>query len=375
MSFFQKVLSLAFLTFPVLVFFLPCVASHGCRNPVIFNFGDSNSDTGGFAAAMGYEFGYPYGRSFFHRSTGRLSDGRLVIDFLCENLKTNYLTPYLESLGPDFTNGANFAAGGATTLPRNVPFNLNVQLLQFTRFHNHSLQLHSKGLKKVIRDKDFRKALYTIDIGQFDLWVALNSFSYAEAIEKIPSFISEIRDAILAIYRLGGRKFWIHNTGPLGCLPAELATRKTNVTDLDQYGCIKSLNEGAKAFNAKLNHLCQELRIQINDSTVVYVDIYSIKYNLIANSTHYGFENPLTVCCGYGGAPYNFDHYIKCRDIIKGANLCEQRSPRINWDGTHYSEPANAFVASEILSTKYSTPRLKFNFFCNKSLNILQPSY
>ncbi|KAL8054607.1 hypothetical protein ABFX02_04G003800 [Erythranthe guttata] len=197
MSFFQKVLSLAFLTFPVLVFFLPCVASHGCRNPVIFNFGDSNSDTGGFAAAMGYEFGYPYGRSFFHRSTGRLSDGRLVIDFLCENLKTNYLTPYLESLGPDFTNGANFAAGGATTLPRNVPFNLNVQLLQFTRFHNHSLQLHSKGLKKVIRDKDFRKALYTIDIGQFDLWVALNSFSYAEAIEKIPSFISEIRDAIL----------------------------------------------------------------------------------------------------------------------------------------------------------------------------------
>lgn len=71
------------------------------------------------------------------------------------------------------------------------------------------------------------------------------------------------------------------------------------------------------------------------------------------------------VCCGYGGAPYNFDLHIKCRDVEKGANLCEGGSPRISWDGTHYAEPANAFVASAILSRKYSTPRLEFNFFCN----------
>lgn len=90
------------------------------------------------------------------------------------------------------------------------------------------------------------------------------------------------------MYKLGGRKFWVHNTGPLGCLPAELATRKPNATDFDQYGCVKSLNEGAKAFNAKLDNLCQELRLQMKGATIVYVDIYSIKYNLIANSTHYG---------------------------------------------------------------------------------------
>lgn len=53
------------------------------RKAVIFNFGDSNSDTGGLAAAMGYEFGYPDGRAFFH-GTGRLCDGRLIIDFLCK---------------------------------------------------------------------------------------------------------------------------------------------------------------------------------------------------------------------------------------------------------------------------------------------------
>lgn len=57
----------------------------GCQYPpVIFNFGDSNSDTGGLAAGLGYTIGIPNGRSFFRRSTGRLSDGRLIIDFLCK---------------------------------------------------------------------------------------------------------------------------------------------------------------------------------------------------------------------------------------------------------------------------------------------------
>ena len=57
----------------------------GCQYPpVIFNFGDSNSDTGGLAAGLGYTIGLSNGRSFFRRSTGRLSDGRLIIDFLCK---------------------------------------------------------------------------------------------------------------------------------------------------------------------------------------------------------------------------------------------------------------------------------------------------
>lgn len=56
-----------------------------CKNPpIIFNFGDSNSDTGGLVSGLGFPINLPNGRSFFRRSTGRLSDGRLVIDFLCE---------------------------------------------------------------------------------------------------------------------------------------------------------------------------------------------------------------------------------------------------------------------------------------------------
>lgn len=52
-----------------------------CEFRAIFNFGDSNSDTGGFWAAFPAQPG-PFGMTFFGRPTGRASDGRLVIDFL-----------------------------------------------------------------------------------------------------------------------------------------------------------------------------------------------------------------------------------------------------------------------------------------------------
>lgn len=67
-----------------ITFCIPQLVHSHCKNPpIIFNFGDSNSDTGGLVAGLGIPVKLPNGRTFFGRSTGRLSDGRLVIDFLC----------------------------------------------------------------------------------------------------------------------------------------------------------------------------------------------------------------------------------------------------------------------------------------------------
>ena len=52
-----------------------------CRFPAVFNFGDSNSDTGGLSAAFG-QAPFPNGETHFHAPSGRFSDGRLVIDFI-----------------------------------------------------------------------------------------------------------------------------------------------------------------------------------------------------------------------------------------------------------------------------------------------------
>lgn len=52
-----------------------------CDFEAIFNFGDSNSDTGGFWAAFPAQ-GPPNGMTYFKKPSGRASDGRLIIDFL-----------------------------------------------------------------------------------------------------------------------------------------------------------------------------------------------------------------------------------------------------------------------------------------------------
>lgn len=55
--------------------------SKGCGFPAVYNFGDSNSDTGGISAAM-TQVPPPNGESFFGHPSGRFCDGRLIIDFI-----------------------------------------------------------------------------------------------------------------------------------------------------------------------------------------------------------------------------------------------------------------------------------------------------
>ncbi|KAF2572288.1 hypothetical protein F2Q70_00001880 [Brassica cretica] len=343
-------------------------AAAGCQAPpVIFNFGDSNSDTGGLVAGLGYLVGLPNGRLFFRRSTGRLCDGRLLIDFLCQSLNTSLLRPYLDSLGGSrFQNGANFAIVGSTTLPKNVPFSLNIQLMQFLHFKSRSLELAStsnpsKGM--FISESGFRNALYMIDIGQNDIARSFSlGNSYSQTVKLIPQFISEIKTSIKRLYDEGGRRFWIHNTGPLGCLPQKLSMAQRK--DLDQHGCLASYNAAAKLFNQMLDHMCEKLRIELRDATIIYIDIYAIKYSLIANSKGYGFERPLMACCGYGGSPYNYNSKITCSH--RGANVCDKGSRFVSWDGIHYTETANAIVAMKVLSMQYSKPKAPFDFFCRR---------
>lgn len=59
---------------------IPCFSAD-CNFPAIFNFGDSNSDTGGWSAGFG-RAGSPAGETYFHHPAGRYCDGRLIVDFI-----------------------------------------------------------------------------------------------------------------------------------------------------------------------------------------------------------------------------------------------------------------------------------------------------
>lgn len=59
-----------------------------CRFPAIYNFGDSNSDTGGKSASM-WQILPPNGETFFGKPSGRYCNGRVVVDFIGKCLRAN----------------------------------------------------------------------------------------------------------------------------------------------------------------------------------------------------------------------------------------------------------------------------------------------
>jgi len=91
------------------------------------------------------------------------------------------------------------------------------------------------------------------------------------------------------IYDLGARSFWIHNIGPIGCLPYILASFPS--AERDAYGCAKPYNEVAQYFNQKLKEAVVQLRRNLPQAAITYVDIYSVKYSLFSHPKKYGEPN------------------------------------------------------------------------------------
>ncbi|CAN0904299.1 GDSL esterase/lipase At5g14450 [Linum grandiflorum] len=333
-----------------------------CKFPAVYNFGDSNSDTGGRCAAFG-EIPPPNGETFFGHPAGRACDGRLIIDFLADRLKLPYLSAYLDSVGTDFKHGANFATGGSSIRPGGYsPFDLGVQISQFKRFKAQTNQLYqthfstNAGLHKAKSSKsnlprqvDFSTALYTFDIGQNDLAIGFQHSSPQEVQKSIPDILTQLSNAVQQLYEEGARFFWVHNTGPIGCLPYSVIYN-SDPENLDRNGCVRSHNDVAEEFNRQLQDKVSQLMEKLRRSAFTYVDMYSAKYHLISTSGSQGFVNPMEFCCGsyYG-------YHIDCgkKVVVNGTeygNPCKDPSMHVSWDGIHYSEAANLWVANRILN-------------------------
>ena len=91
------------------------------------------------------------------------------------------------------------------------------------------------------------------------------------------------------IYKLGARSFWIHNTGPIGCLPYIFTNFQP--VERDSAGCSKPHNEVAQYFNYKLKEAVAQLRKDFPLAAITYVDVYSVKYSLFSHPNKYGKPN------------------------------------------------------------------------------------
>ncbi|KAL7002429.1 hypothetical protein U1Q18_003582 [Sarracenia purpurea var. burkii] len=351
-----------------------------CDFEAIFNFGDSNSDTGGFYAAFPAEFG-PFGMTYFKKPAGRATDGRLVIDFIAQALGLPFLSPYLQSIGSDYRHGVNFATLASTVLLPNTslfvtgisPFPLAIQLNQMEHFKVTVDEIHSKGESTNLPPPDiFGKSLYTFYIGQNDFTSNLASLGIEGVKKYLPQVVAQIVATIKDLYALGGRSFLVFNLAPVGCYPAFLAELPHGGSDLDAFGCMVPYNNAVVDYNKMLK---AELRLTREvlpvGAHLIYVDSHAVLLDLFQHPTSHGLKYGTRACCGYGGGPYNFDPKVYCGNtkVINGsfvtATACSDPHNYVSWDGIHSTEAANKLLTFALLNGSFFDPPFPLHQLCD----------
>ncbi|CAM0880400.1 unnamed protein product [Alopecurus aequalis] len=346
-----------------------CGGSNRQNYTSMFSFGDSLTDTGNLLVSSPLSFTivgrFPYGMTYFHRPTGRCSDGRLVVDFLAQAFGLPLLQPYL-SRGKDVRQGVNFAVGGATAM--DPPFfegigasdklwtnlSLSVQLDWFEKLKPSLCNSPKTDCKEY-----FSKSLFLVgEIGGNDYnYAFFKGKTLDDAKSYVPTVSSAIIDATERLIKAGAMHLVVPGNLPMGCSSAYLTLHPgRNRSDYDSVGCLKTYNEFAQRHNGMVQQKLQVLRLKYPKARIMYADYYGAAMSFSKNPKQFGFkQGPLKTCCG-GGGPYNFNPKASCG--VRGSSVCADPSAYANWDGVHLTEAAYHAIADSILHGPYTSPRL-----------------
>ncbi|XP_059282841.1 GDSL esterase/lipase At1g28610-like isoform X2 [Lycium ferocissimum] len=343
-------------TFACIVFLLLLFSStNNCEAKCfksIISFGDSLTDTGNLihlSENSNYKQqqivqcgSLPYGETFFHRPTGRCSDGRLVIDFLAESLGLPLVPPYIgrKNVGSrNFREGVNFAVAGATALNHSLLEELGIYNPQT----NVSLGTQLRWFKEML------SSLCQSSSGGMPIQMVQS---------MVPLVINNIGQIINEVIELGAETLIVPGNLPLGCLPAYLdrfmSTNKNDYYDPNT-GCINWLNEFSEYHNVMLQVELNRLQQLHPHATIIYGDYYNALMQLYLSPQKYGFKSAIVACCG-GKGPYQVDISTQCGD--SSANVCDDPSTFVSWDGIHSTETAYKWMAQSLISGPFAIPHI-----------------
>ncbi|KAK4269024.1 hypothetical protein QN277_022233 [Acacia crassicarpa] len=302
----------------------PCLQQ---KQTPLFVFGDSQSDAGNNNYLNNTSFNKanhsPYGMTFFKFPTGRFTNGRTVPDFIAEYAEIPLIPPYLQPGYHRFTDGANFASGGAGILDdtnQEVAVPLKTQLEYFKNVE--------KQLRKKLGDAEGRalvsRAVYLMNIGSNDylLPFIINSSSIKLYPQKyVGMVIRNLTIAIKDVYEKGGRKFWVPNLAPIGCAP---------FLRVSYDSCLEEANALAKLHNQELLKMLQKLETQLEGFKYSTSDFYSFLLDMINFPSRHSLKDGKKACCGSGSFGGN--------KLRMNFEACEDPSDYVFFDAAHPTE-------------------------------------
>lgn len=311
----------------------------------------------------------PYGMDYFSKPNGRWSNGRTFMDLITQELGYGLLSPFLKSIGSNFTSGVNFACSGSTAQNSTASgddsgglFSLLVQVDQFREYQEDIEATHRGSLMVSQLKQHFSDSIFFFETAHNDyIDVAFKTTDF-DPLNTVIATISAMRQAFEALYSSGARIFFVMNVTPLGCAPSILSNVYRNERR-DEYGCKVDYLELVQMHNMHLEKLLGELRIQLPEADWILFDAYSIMLDGYHNPSKYGVKYPFKACCGINTNEYNYNGDVLCGgggQNINGTYLeakrCEDPSLYIIWDSIHPIQSFSQYLAQGVVNGTYLRP-------------------
>ncbi|KAK7279469.1 hypothetical protein RJT34_24522 [Clitoria ternatea] len=314
-----------------------------------FVFGDSLVDSGNnnYLPTTARADSPPYGIDYpSHRPTGRFSNGFNLPDLISQHIGSEPTLPYLspQLTGQKLLVGANFASAGIGILnDTGVQFVGILRMFQqFGLFEQYQGRLREEvGAEEAKRIVNGALVLMTLGGNDFVNNYFLTPVSARSLQFTIPQFsrylITQYRNILMRLYELGARRVLVTGTGPMGCVPSQLATRSRNGE------CVAELQQAAQIFNPLLVQMTREINSQVGSDVFVAVNAFQMNMNFITAPQRFGFVTSKIACCGQG----RFNGVGLCTSL---SNLCPNRDVYAFWDPFHPSQRALGFIVRDIFS-------------------------
>ncbi|KAJ4830965.1 hypothetical protein Tsubulata_032488 [Turnera subulata] len=323
-----------------------------------FVFGDSLVDSGNnnYLVTTARADSPPYGIDYpTHRPTGRFSNGFNFPDLIAQAAGLGNILPYLnpELTGERLLDGANFASAGIGILnDTGIQFANIIRIFrQYQLFQQYQLRV-SVIIGPEQTQQLVNNALVLITLGGNDF--VNNYFASPLSIRRrqfsLPAFsaylVSEYKKILMSLYDLGARRVLVTGTGPLGCVPSQLASSGSRNGE-----CAPEPQRAAEIFNPQLSQMLQGLNSQLGSDVFIYGNAFSMNADFINNPQQFGFVTSKVACCGQG--PYN-----GLGLCTVASNLCPNRDLYVFWDPFHPTQRAARLLVQQIMTgtTKYMSP-------------------
>ncbi|KAI8523153.1 hypothetical protein RHMOL_Rhmol13G0051800 [Rhododendron molle] len=349
--------TILFFALAVLAAMSPNIAPQAEAARAFFVFGDSLVDNGNnnYLVTTARADSPPYGIDYpTHRPTGRFSNGLNIADIISEQLGSESTLPYLsaELTGQKLLVGATFASAGIGILnDTGVQFANIIRISQQMEFFKEYQDRVSAMIGPVETKRLVNGALVLIVLGGNDF---VNNYFFTPysarrlqySLPEFSSFlISEYSKILTRLYELGARRVLVPGTGPLGCVPAELASQSTDGE------CAEEPQQAAQIFNPQLIQMIKDLNQKLGSDVFVAANSMKMHSDFISNPQSFGFVTSKMACCGQG--PYNGAGV--CNPT---SNLCPNRKLYAFWDPFHPTEKANRIIVQQMItgSSEYMHP-------------------